>query len=89
MNWSALDRGVDLQGNPIDCTCDSQWMLDYFVPMLYKNRENHRYLMELRCATPERVKGHRLVRYLNHGDVFCNPEVIKFETVFSYGEQEY
>lgn len=75
MNWSALDHGIDLQGNPIDCSCGSQWMLDYLVPMLYKNRENHQYLLELRCASPDRSKGHRLVRYLNQTDVFCSSEV--------------
>lgn len=75
MNWSALSHGVDLQGNPIDCACHSQWLLDYFVPMLYEHRDTQHYLLELRCATPETFKGHRLVRYLNHANTFCRPEV--------------
>lgn len=75
MNWTALDRGVDLQGNPIECSCASQWLVDTFVPMLYKDRQNHHYLFELRCSSPGRFKGHRLVRYLNHTDPFCSTEV--------------
>lgn len=78
MNWSALSHGVDLQGNPIECTCNSQWLLDYFVPMLYEHKESQHYLLELRCAAPESYKGHRLVRYMNHEDVFCRPEVNHF-----------
>lgn len=76
MNWSALDRGVDFQGNPIDCSCSSQWLLDFFVPMLYTNAAYQHYLYEMRCASPERFKGHRLVRYLNHTDAFCSSQVI-------------
>lgn len=75
MNWTALDRGANLQGNPIDCTCASQWMLDYFVPMIYNEPKNHHYLYELRCASPERFKGRRLVHYFNHSEEFCRPEV--------------
>lgn len=77
MNWSALDHGANLQGNPIDCTCNSQWLIDYFVPLLYANPQNHHYLYDLRCASPQRFKGHRLVEYFNHSEAFCNPEVIK------------
>lgn len=93
MNWTALNRGVDLQGNPIDCSCNSQWLLDYFIPMLYEHKENQHYLLELRCATPEAFKGHRLVRYLNHTDVFCRPEVmvchVQFKGLFRLNSQFY
>lgn len=75
MNWSALDHGVDFQGNPIECSCASQWILDFFVPMLYKNPENHHYLYDLRCASPASFNNHRLVHYLNHSDVFCMSKV--------------
>lgn len=78
VNWSQLNHGVNLQGNPIDCTCKSQWMLDYFVPMLYKHKETQHYLLDLRCTTPDAFKGHRLVRYMNNTDVFCRPGVIFF-----------
>lgn len=74
-NWSALSHGANLQGNPIECTCGSQWLTDYFVPLLYANPNNHQYLNDLRCASPERFKNHRLVEYLNHSEPFCRPEV--------------
>ena len=78
MNWSALSEGVNLQGNPIDCTCKSQWLLDYFIPMLYQHKESQPYLLELRCASPGAFKGHRLIRYMNHTNAFCQPEVKQF-----------
>lgn len=83
MNWSALHHGADFQGNPIDCTCSSQWILDYFVPMMYENPKNHHYLYDLRCASPERFKNHRLVRYFNHSGAFCRTEV-KLNNNFFY-----
>lgn len=75
MNWSALSHGIDLQGNPIDCACNihSQWLLDYLVPKLYDGDQH--YLLELRCASPEIFKNHRLARYMNQRNVFCQPEV--------------
>lgn len=77
MNWSALDHGADFQGNPIHCECSSQWLIDFFVPLVYANPVNHHYLYDLRCASPEQFKGQRLVRYLNHSEAFCKPEVTK------------
>lgn len=72
-NWSALDHGIDFQGNPIDCSCvDSQWLIDFLVPLLHNRTDFQQYLYELRCASPDKLKGHRLVRYLNHDGAFCN-----------------
>lgn len=75
MNWSSLSQGVNLQGNPIQCTCASQWMIDFLMPQLHANREFHQYLLELRCSAPESFKSHRLVRYLGHESSFCGSQV--------------
>lgn len=74
-NWSSLDRGIDFQGNPIECSCVSQWIVDFFIPILHNHSENRKYLYELRCATPQRLKGHRILRYLNHHGAFCTEKV--------------
>lgn len=74
-NWSSLDRGIDFQGNPIDCSCASQWIVDFFIPILHNHSENRKYLYELRCATPKRFQGKRILRYLNHQDAFCTEKV--------------
>lgn len=49
VNWAALDRGIDFQGNPIACTCiESQWLLDTFLPMMYARKEQQHYLNDFR-----------------------------------------
>ncbi|XP_031622929.1 carboxypeptidase N subunit 2-like [Contarinia nasturtii] len=79
MNWSALDHGANLQGNPIECNCNMQWLVDFFVPLLYVNQENHHYLYELRCSSPARFSHHRLVSFLNHSEPFCKPDKTIYE----------
>lgn len=74
-NWSSLDKGIDFQGNPIDCSCVSQWIVDFFIPILHNQTEHWKYLYEFRCATPQRFKGNRILRYLNHQDAFCTEKV--------------
>lgn len=84
-NWSSLDRGIDFQGNPIDCSCTSQWIVDFFIPILHNQTENRKYLYELRCATPQRFKGHRILRYLNHHEAFCTEKVCLHFDFFAIG----
>ena len=43
-NWELLDHGINLQGNPFNCTCNAQWMLDIILNQLYK-KEKHQYLL--------------------------------------------
>lgn len=81
VNWSSLSQGVNLQGNPIHCTCASQWMIDFLMPQLHANRGFHQYLLELRCAAPESFKSHRLVRYLGHESSFCGSKVGLLECI--------
>lgn len=82
-NWSSLDIGINFQGNPIDCSCASQWIVDFLIPILHNQTENQKYLYELRCATPHHFKGQRILRYLNHQGAFCTEKVcLHFISIF-------
>lgn len=70
-DWAKIDFGVDLQGNPLSCTCVDQWMLESILNTLYYNDALQVLLLELRCQSPEEFKGRRLVSFLNHKDPFC------------------
>lgn len=45
VDWSAVPS-VDLQGNPWDCSCRLQWLLEVIVPKLYVHQPE--LLYELR-----------------------------------------
>lgn len=78
-DWTKIDFGVDLQGNPLSCTCDDQWMLESILNTLYYNDALQVLLMELRCQSPEEFQGRRLVSFLNHKDPFCSGGTIDAE----------
>jgi hypothetical protein len=44
-DWSQLEDGMDFQGNPFECTCNNQWMLDVILKTLYEKKE-HQYLLK-------------------------------------------
>lgn len=46
--WHQLEDGINLQGNPFRCDCDSQWMLDKVLSHLYENQQHQRLLDDLR-----------------------------------------
>lgn len=46
--WHRLEDGIDLQGNPLHCDCESQWMLDKVLGHLYENQQHQRLLADLR-----------------------------------------
>lgn len=48
LNWDSLERGIDLQGNPLNCTCSQQWMLDIILKQLYEKEETQHLLTNLR-----------------------------------------
>lgn len=45
LNWESLEGGINLQGNPLTCTCSQQWMLDIILKQLYEN-EGTQYLLK-------------------------------------------
>uniref|UniRef100_A0A1L8DKP9 Putative leucine-rich repeat-containing g-protein coupled receptor 5 n=1 Tax=Nyssomyia neivai TaxID=330878 RepID=A0A1L8DKP9_9DIPT len=71
-DWSKLVDGIDLQDNPWDCTCSSQWMLDRILNLLYKNPKHQHFLTDFRCASPESFAGQRMVRYYKRRLAFCH-----------------
>lgn len=70
-NWSIIEGVLDLQGNPIACTCAGDWIMTEIVDKLYANSETQYLLEELRCGSPEEKKGARLVRFYRHVTPFC------------------
>lgn len=46
--WHRLEDGINLQGNPLHCDCESQWMLDDILNHLYAHTKHQHLLDELR-----------------------------------------
>lgn len=81
-SWPFLTQGIDLQGNPFQCTCqDAQWMLDIILPLLYNEKKHQHYLQDLRCAIPAHLAQHRLLRYFKHERAFCAENVSKNKVI--------
>lgn len=59
-HWKSLEA-ADLQGNPWDCTCRLQWVLDKVLPLTYSTSPE--LLYELRCNTPIPLRNKRLVHF--------------------------
>lgn len=70
-DWARIKDGIDLQGNPLSCNCEDQWMLDELLYKLYENTDHQYFLLDLKCQSPEDLKGQRLVQFLNHDNPFC------------------
>ncbi|CAG9798503.1 unnamed protein product [Chironomus riparius] len=70
-NWEMIENGVNLQGNPLLCSCEQEWILEDIMKTLYDNEDHQELLLELRCENPEELKGKRLVQFLKHDDPFC------------------
>ncbi|XP_062552771.1 leucine-rich repeat-containing protein 40-like [Armigeres subalbatus] len=71
IDWESLGGEINLQGNPWDCNCSQQWMVEEILPMIYETKDLQYLLEDFRCASPENRKNVRLVKYLNHHGVFC------------------
>jgi len=59
-HWESL-KSANLQGNPWDCTCRLQWMLDRVLPLIYDTSQG--LLYELRCDTPFLLRNKRMVHF--------------------------
>ncbi|XP_063700464.1 leucine-rich repeats and immunoglobulin-like domains protein 2 [Culicoides brevitarsis] len=70
--WHRLEDGINLQGNPLHCDCESQWMLDDILNHLYAHTKHQHLLSDLRCHDPN-FKNQRLVRFYNRLNAFCDP----------------
>lgn len=63
-DWGALPEGIDLQGNPLDCFCEDQWMLAEILVRSMLKDELQYFLLDLKCNAPNELKDTRFVRYL-------------------------
>lgn len=72
-DFSKIEYGIDLQGNPLSCSCEDEWMLESILNTLYYNDQQQVLLLELRCQSPEEIEGRRMVSFLNHKNPFCSP----------------
>jgi len=68
--WDSLDS-ANLQGNPWDCTCRLQWVLERVLPLMYNSSQG--LLYELRCDTPLPLRNKRMVHFYSwRKKAFCN-----------------
>ncbi|KAG4076224.1 hypothetical protein HA402_014773 [Bradysia odoriphaga] len=47
-NWTRLNKGIDLQGNPFECSCSEQWMLDVILQQLYLNESQQQFAVQFK-----------------------------------------
>lgn len=74
-DWSRISEGIDLQGNPLSCNCEDQWMLEEILHRLYDNEEAQFLLIDLKCQSPpEKLKGEKFVKFLYHDQAFCGKD---------------
>uniref|UniRef100_A0A182WGK9 LRRCT domain-containing protein n=1 Tax=Anopheles minimus TaxID=112268 RepID=A0A182WGK9_9DIPT len=71
VNWKQIEQGVDLQGNPINCNCSMQWLVDRVIPAMHSQRELHKLFPKLRCAQPAIYKDYLIVHLTVHDNLMC------------------
>lgn len=76
-DWSSLHEGIDLQGNPLDCYCEDQWMLAEILVRSMLKEELQYFLLDLKCHAPTELKDTRFVRYLYHSEAFCGGDFVR------------
>uniref|UniRef100_A0A182SA49 LRRCT domain-containing protein n=1 Tax=Anopheles maculatus TaxID=74869 RepID=A0A182SA49_9DIPT len=86
INWKQIEQGVDLQGNPINCNCSMQWLVNKVIPAMHSHPELHKLFPELRCAKPPMYKDYLVVHLTVHDNLLCReyremdlPERMKFK----------
>lgn len=70
-DWSKVQDGFDLQGNPLSCNCEDQWMTEEILNRLNDNYDHQFYLKELVCHSPPELQDLRFVHFLYHTNPFC------------------
>uniref|UniRef100_A0A182QP22 LRRCT domain-containing protein n=1 Tax=Anopheles farauti TaxID=69004 RepID=A0A182QP22_9DIPT len=70
-NWKTIKHGVNLQGNPINCNCTMQWLLDDVIPAMHTHRELHHLFENLRCARPPAFREQPLAFLTVHDNMLC------------------
>uniref|UniRef100_A0A182NBT1 LRRCT domain-containing protein n=1 Tax=Anopheles dirus TaxID=7168 RepID=A0A182NBT1_9DIPT len=70
-NWGKIKHGVDLQGNPINCNCSMQWLVDDVIPAWHAHRALHHLFEKLRCARPPAYRDYLLVYLTVHDNLLC------------------
>lgn len=70
-DWGALPEGIDLQGNPLDCFCEDQWMLEQILARSMVKDELQYFLLDLKCNAPIELHDTKFVRYLYRQEAFC------------------
>ncbi|CRL06217.1 CLUMA_CG019046, isoform A [Clunio marinus] len=74
-DWSKIQEGIDLQGNPLACNCEDEWMIHDILEKLYSRLDHQFLLIDLKCEAPKDFKGVRFVQFLNHEEPFCDPNL--------------
>lgn len=75
--WHSVHEGIDLQGNPLSCYCEDQWMLQEILTKLMINEQYQFLLHNLKCHAPEELNDQRFVRFLYHDDPFCGSNGVR------------
>ncbi|XP_050100781.1 leucine-rich repeat neuronal protein 1-like [Anopheles aquasalis] len=88
VHWNRIKHGVNLQGNPFNCKCSLQWMLDKLIPEMKRNRELHHLFPHLRCARPAIFQGQLLVHLTAYDNALCKStrELIGMEHVITVAD---
>ncbi|XP_057334731.1 protein artichoke-like [Microplitis mediator] len=87
LNESIPKYGINLQGNPLICDCESQWMLDDLLPKLYGI--NSALLANLRCNKPTEVFNVRMVHWYKWKTKVLCKSSIKFERLVAIEDNTY
>ncbi|XP_058056759.1 insulin-like growth factor-binding protein complex acid labile subunit [Anopheles bellator] len=88
-DWGKIKHGVNLQGNPINCNCSMQWMLDRLIPEMKRHRELHHLFTRLRCVRPTIFHDQLLVHLTAYNNVLCRStrELIGMEHVITMADE--
>lgn len=82
-DWELIREGIDLQGNPLSCNCEDQWMLNEILDKLFEKLDTQFLLQELKCQSPENLKDQKFVHFRKHDNPFCDSSTLKEKVLTS------